>query len=485
MKKLNWLDLIKINLFWLVINIRNNAVGVVFMPFLVDMFVRPESKNTALGEMRTAGLVIAMLVQPAMGLLSDRSTSRFGRRRPFLLAGVLFDLVFLALIAVSGSYWMLLIAVLLIQFSGNTSHGALQGLIPDVVPEEQRGAASGFKGIMELLPLILVSLLVAGMVGAGKFTLAVVLTGGMMLVIALISLFVVRETPLAEKPQTPLKPAMLRVLGMLLGVATGGAVGLAVGGILGGLFWLVLRPFLGDQTARIAGFSLGGLAAMVTAVGAGTYAGIAATLGRDALRTHRSFAWWVANRLLFFTGVTSIQVFVAYFLMYSFGIDRQQAVAMTGKLMLIVGIFTLISALPSGWIADRVGARQIAFWAGLLAFAGSLLILVMVWAPSMILLYAAGIILGIAAGLFTTSNWALGTELVPAAEAGRYLGISNLAGAGAGMIGTGLGGPLADVLNGIQPGLGYFVLFAIFAVFFALSALVLRGIPRTSSGPLR
>ena len=34
--------------------------------------------------MRTAGLIIAMLIQPAAGLISDRSTSRFGRRRPFI-----------------------------------------------------------------------------------------------------------------------------------------------------------------------------------------------------------------------------------------------------------------------------------------------------------------------------------------------------------------------------------------------------------------
>jgi Na+/melibiose symporter-like transporter len=70
------------------LNIRNNAVGAIFLPYLVDQFVRPEVRNTALGGIRTAGLVIAMLVQPAMGLLSDRYTSRSGRRRPFIFAGV-------------------------------------------------------------------------------------------------------------------------------------------------------------------------------------------------------------------------------------------------------------------------------------------------------------------------------------------------------------------------------------------------------------
>ena len=89
--------------------------------------------------MRTAGLIIAMLVQPAIGLLSDRSTSRFGRRRPFIFVGALLDLLFLLMIAVSGNYWVLLVSVLLLQFSSNISHGPLQALIPDLVPEKQRG----------------------------------------------------------------------------------------------------------------------------------------------------------------------------------------------------------------------------------------------------------------------------------------------------------------------------------------------------------
>jgi MFS family permease len=64
----------------------------------------------------------------------------------------------------------------------------------------------------------------------------------------------------------------------------------------------------------------------------------------------------------------------------------------------------------------------------------------------------------------------LGTGLVPPEEAGRYLGISNLAGAGAGMIGSGIGGPVADYLNGMAPGLGYFMLFACYGILFLFSA---------------
>jgi Na+/melibiose symporter-like transporter len=158
MKRLRWYDFITINIFWLGLNIRNTALGSIFMPYLVSMFAPEAIKNTALGAMRSAGLVIAMLVQPASGLMSDRSLSRFGRRRPYIIIGAIFDCLFLVAIGRSQNYWALLIAVLLIQFSSNISHGPLQGLIPDLVPEDQRGRASAVKSVMELLPVILVGL---------------------------------------------------------------------------------------------------------------------------------------------------------------------------------------------------------------------------------------------------------------------------------------------------------------------------------------
>ena len=226
MKPIRWVDIITINLFWLGLNLRNNAVGTLFMPYLVDRFVDPLVRNTALGGMRTAGLVIAMLVQPAAGLLSDRSHSRFGRRRPYLLAGVLLDLVFLAWIALAWDYWSLLAAVLFIQVSSNISHGPLQALIPDLVPESRRGAASAVKAIFELLPVVLLGVTIAPLIGIGEFGWAVAATGGGLLLILVITLLTVHESPLADLPEAslhyePLAPALLRVAGMLAGILSG------------------------------------------------------------------------------------------------------------------------------------------------------------------------------------------------------------------------------------------------------------------------
>jgi MFS family permease len=473
MKPLRWYDHVGINVFWLGLNIRNNAFGSIFLPYLIALFVGPEIRNTALGEMRTIGLVMAMLVQPAMGFLSDRSTSRWGRRRPFIFVGALLDVVFLAAFALATNLWFLVVAVLLIQVSSNISHGALQGLIPDLVPEDQRGVASAVKSIFELLPLILLGITVAPLVGHGQFGWAVVVSAGGVLATMALTVGLVKETPLKEKPNVPLGPTMARVLGMLAGIIGGAAAGVVAGLVVGGLTGLVVWPAGGQALAITVGVAVGGTVSMVVAVVVGVWAGAWATVGRE-VRQHGSFVWWVVNRLLFLAAITSFQAFAAFFLMYAFRVDIQAATNMTGSLITMVGVFTLLSALPSGWLSDRVGQRRLVGVSGVLAAVGALIVLSTIWLPNLTLIYVAGAVMGVATGLFVTTNWALGTRLVPSAEAGRYLGISNLAGAGAGMVGTGLGGPIADILNQRVAGLGYFVLFAGYGLLFLLSTVTLK-----------
>jgi MFS family permease len=491
MKKLRWYDFITINLFWLALNMRNTAVGSLFQPYLVDAFVQPGIKNTALGILRTAGLIIALLVQPAMGLLSDRSLSRFGRRRPYLFIGVLMEMVCFVAIAFSWNYASLLIAILLMQFAANVSHGPLQGLIPDLAPENQRGRASAVKSIFELLPLVLIGFTISPILETGNLKLAVLVTAMIVFVVMLISVFTVKEQPLSEKPNIPFWPPMLRVLGMLAGILIGAIGGLAGGSLVGGFIGLIVsgimrKPITWDLSSLpIAIFpttlpaaviiGIAGGVAMIVSVVAGVWSGSIATLGRDA-RKHPAFIWWIINRLFFLAAVTSIQAYAPFFLMYAFNIDRNAAAGMTGTLVMMVGIFTLLSAFPSGWLSDRIGRKLLIGISGGLAMLGNVLLLGTVWVPNMLLLYVAGGLIGLATGLFMTTNWALGTDLVPADEAGRYLGISNLAGAGAGIVGTGIGGPMADSLNAFLPGLGYFSVFLSYALLFALSIVSLRWI---------
>jgi solute carrier family 45 protein 1/2/4 len=67
-----------------------------------------------------AGPVSGLIVQPTIGAYSDRCTSRFGRRRPFLFAGMLFMVCGLLLVANSKN-----IGILLGDSSRSAPRGAL------------------------------------------------------------------------------------------------------------------------------------------------------------------------------------------------------------------------------------------------------------------------------------------------------------------------------------------------------------------------
>jgi MFS family permease len=262
---------------------------------------------------------------------------------------------------------------------------------------------------------------------------------------------------------------------MLAGLLVGAVAGLVGGAVVGGLAGLITWPLAGGEAAKAVAVGLGGATAMAVAAVLGVWAGAMATLGRDA-RRHSSFTWWIVNRLLFFAAATSIQTFAPFFLMSAFGMTREAAVDTASTLMMVVGVCTLLSALPSGWLSDRVGTKVLVGSAGIIAAVGTAVILSTLVASNMAVIYVGGSIVGFAAGLFTTTNWAMGTDLAPREEAGHYLGVSNLAGAGAGVVGAAIGGPMADTINAYRPGLGYFAIFGCYGLLFLLSTVSLRGV---------
>lgn len=150
-------DYVTINAYWFALSYLCNSIHPIVLPMLVPLMAPASLKGSALGIMTSIALVVAVIVQPAAGAISDQSTFRWGRRRPYVLVGTLFDLLLLLGIALAGSYWLLLAAYLLLQLSSNVAHGPYQGLIPDLVREDRRGAASGAKQLAEILGVIVTS----------------------------------------------------------------------------------------------------------------------------------------------------------------------------------------------------------------------------------------------------------------------------------------------------------------------------------------
>ncbi|MBN1665835.1 MAG: MFS transporter [Anaerolineales bacterium] len=474
-RALRWYDFITINIYWLGLNMATSVITPVLLPFLVALYVPADVKNTYLANIRVISLAVAMLVQPLAGMFSDRSISRYGRRRPYIFGGASLNVVFLLIVGLSYSfsdlaqdgfastaYWLLMGGIVLLQVSSNIAHGALQGLIPDLVPEDQRGRASGVKAVMELLPVLLV-LFIGPLVDRGQIWLVIAIVAASYLITMGITVLTVREEALTVKPKDPIREPILRLVALT-------AVFL---GVTQAVVWLIRRSsdglFAGElsQTAQIALIGGLGLAGMAGAILIGVYLGARIGIGAGASE-HSSFIWWVVNRLLFLAAIGSVQGFAQYFLADVIGIPN--AASMTTVLLGVVALFLLPSALGSGYLADRIGRIRLVAAAGVLAALGTLLLL---FAREMPMVIVAGSIIGLGGGTFMATNWALGTDLAPKGQAGKYLGISNLAGAGAGIIGTGIGGPMADFLNGIQPGLGYLVIFAIYAALFLLSSVVL------------
>ena len=478
-KKLRWYQHFGINSYWFGLNIASGVITPLLLPYLVVQFMPTDYKNTYLATLRVVGLAVAMLVQPLAGMLSDRNTSRWGRRRPFILVGTILNVLFLAIIAASPSfkgsaldpffentlgvtaaYAVLLVGLVLLQVSSNTSQGAIQGLIPDLVPAEQRGFSSGTKSVLELLPVFLV-LFIGPLIDKGLIWLVILIIMLVFVLTMFTTMIWAREKPYTEKSGESLREPFLRLLGLtILFVAV---TRVAV--------WLV--SFSGSLvqassiTTLIVVVGLAGLIGMAGSIFIGVYLGAWVGIGKEA-RQQRSFIWWVINRLLFLAAVGSVQGFAQFYLRDVLKVANPAS--MTTYLMATVALFLIPSALGGGALADRIGRRKLISASGLVAAFG---MLVLLFANGMPLVIVAGCLIGLAAGTFMATNWAMGTDLVPAKDAGKYLGISNLAGAGAGIVGAGIGGPMADYFNLLQPGLGYTVIFAIYGVLFLLSILAL------------
>jgi MFS family permease len=132
----------------------------------------PTWKNTALGLATFAGLIVAVLVQPIAGALSDRTRTRLGRRAPFLIGGTVLVIGSHFLIALSPTLAMVVIGLLSLQMASNTVQGPWQALIPDRVPGSQRGLAAGLKATFDILGFIVGRVAGGELISAGQVTAA-------------------------------------------------------------------------------------------------------------------------------------------------------------------------------------------------------------------------------------------------------------------------------------------------------------------------
>lgn len=406
MKKLSTLQLLTLNAYWVGLSFKWNALHPIILPAVLLNYAPEARKNTYLGLLTFVGLLLAMVIQPLAGALSDGWVSRWGRRRPLIVIGTLFDFIFLALLAWAGGLTWLVVGYLGLQCSSNLAQGPAQGLLPDRTPPAQLGAASSWKNVMDMASLIVASLLAGRLLDAETRdpTLIMLVLLGTVAVSTAITVF-----------GTPEKPSFPDTRESRLGLA-----------------WI----------------------------------------GRDFfhidLRANSAYGWLIAERGLFLLGIYGVQAFAQYYLQDVIRVADPPK--QTGDLLAVLTLSLLALVLVGGWLTDKFGAKRILYLAGLLAAGGMLLMLIPRAMPGLMLF---GGVLGAGIGLFLTANWALANRLAPGEEAGKFLGLTNLATAGSGALAR-LEGPALDWLNGLWPGqwVGYTALF-VFGTFCILLSMVL------------
>lgn len=176
------------------------ALGALVTPLVVSLSLKvlqlvPESqKEGALGLVTALGALAALVANPIFGHLSDRTRSRFGRRRPWLIGGVVGGVLAAVLMAVAPSIPVLVVAWVLSQAAYNATLASLSALLADQVPEEQRAKASGIFGAIGFLGMVPAMLVAAFF--ASNLTIVVLAMPIVAVIIVAIVCLVIPDPPI-------------------------------------------------------------------------------------------------------------------------------------------------------------------------------------------------------------------------------------------------------------------------------------------------
>ncbi len=190
-------QLVAISVYWFGINALWGGYEI-FGQYKVESFVGTATRGETMGYLELAVGLIAILVVPTIGTISDYLVSRWGRRKPFIFVGGILDVAFIFGIATSQSLLALAVFLLLLSFSSNMAQGPFQGYVPDLVPDRQVNVASALVGLMRLTGVVSGAALVSSGATTGDYGTPLVVIAIIELVLALATVALVREGPVAR-----------------------------------------------------------------------------------------------------------------------------------------------------------------------------------------------------------------------------------------------------------------------------------------------
>ncbi|HJW22238.1 MAG TPA: MFS transporter [Candidatus Limnocylindrales bacterium] len=297
-ERLPFLQLLQISIYWLGINSIMGGIGVAMQERVPGMVPLGE-KGTFLALQGWLLLVVNIAVQPTIGMISDYTQTRWGRRKPYIAIGAVLDVVFITGVALSNTFLAVTAFLFLFQFSSNFAQGPFQGYVPDLVPEEQVSLASAMVGAMQTVGYIVGGVIIATayiLHDPADFTIPTIALG------------------LVE---------LATALGTVRWVREGGAP----------------RDRRGRSWFEIA----------------------KSAWATDILREH-SFVFLVLSRLMFFAGINALLGwYVVGMFNQTFRLTDADKAIMLPVTQVVVALITVASTFPSARLSDRIGRKPVIY----------------------------------------------------------------------------------------------------------------------------
>jgi MFS family permease len=410
--RLSFGRLAAINAFWFGGGAHWQPIYISLIPVGATL-IAGSNADLLIGRVTAAGGVFALLTPILVGWLSDRTVTRWGRRRPWMVAGTILNIIGLGLLALSTNQLTFVAAYLVVQLSNNAAGAAYTGVIPDVVRAEDRGRASGLLGTMNQLGTVVG----VGLVGL-TFKLYGDTRGGLLAgygAVAIILVITLLITVIAVKEPVPISLPRVRER-LRVGAAAILCASAFVVAIIA-LFAILLIP-LGSWLWPVVAVFVG--SGIVTVLAAQRLPSLMAFF--EAFRSN-DFFWTFATRGLVTLGIFSILPFMELY--FRDVVRTPDAGAASAFWLLAVIAGAIVPSMVGGVLSDRTGRRKLFVYISSAMQAVVVSVLLFGLIRSLTLLYVLGILYGIGYGAYYAVDWALACDVLPNREeaAGRDMAL--------------------------------------------------------------
>lgn len=418
-----------LSLYWFASSAHWTAILITLLPLQAEQIGGSEFKGRTLGTILLLGALVSMLCAPLFGAWSDRIRTRWGRRIPFLVIGTIGDVIGLLALAyisrIPSALLPYIVAFVWIELFNNLATAPYSALIPDVVPIEQRGAASGWLGLMSMIGSF-----VGGITGLllpyiGGIT-------GAYILLAVLMMFGMLGTVLTVKEPVPPTIQPFRWQTFLRGL---------------------IEPF------RSRDFMWVFLTRFLIVLGTYTVQEFIQFYMKDVVAGGAD-----GYPYTFFGTVLA-----------------HDAPAATSFFVITLLAGAILSSLAAGWLSDRHGRKLMVYISGALQ---ALVVAVFIFTGSFELTVIMGIVFGLGYGAYQAVDWALASDVLPSEDDyAKDMGVWHVAFTLPQVLATPIAGRLLDHFQQVgrttgQPNMGYTVILTMALVYFVLGTVLVQRVKR-------